>query len=141
MKFKRPKGFSGSKSRNWIDNALPVCPFCHNRPLWEFATQFKLSWHLIHFRCPDCMAILSIPVVEIAGPVVGVAWLLRKASQKKIVLKVESIGDNPEMQSYLGKELPLENLQQLASAQAFCGKCGTPMAKDEKFCPKCGSGR
>lgn len=87
------------------------------------------------------MAILSIPVVDIASPVGGGLWLLRKAGQKKIVLKVESIGDNPDMKSYLGKELPLENLQQLASVQAFCGKCGTPMAKDEKFYPKCGAKR
>ena len=50
------------------------------------------------------MAILSIPVVDIAGPGIGGLWLLRKASQKKIVLKVESVGNNLDAESYLEKE-------------------------------------
>ncbi|MEM3617284.1 MAG: hypothetical protein QXJ31_05160 [Candidatus Bathyarchaeia archaeon] len=115
MKFERPKGFIGSLPRNWIDKNLPKCPFCKLPSLWEIATEFKLGLNRYHFRCPNCLAILSIPVAAIEGATTGLGltgWLLGKTASKN--LRIESVGKNENLQHLVGSEFTLQTLQEWA---------------------------
>lgn len=109
MKFERPKGFVGSIPRNWIDKNLPKCPFCKTSPsLWEGAIEYKwIGINRYHFRCPKCMAVISIPVAAIAGLTIG-----RLILEKK--LRIESVGNHQKLQHLVGEEYSLEVLQEWA---------------------------
>lgn len=118
MNFERPKGLIGSVPRNWIDTNLSRCPFCKMPSLWELGEQFKLSFMSIsrfHFRCPNCLSIVSIEEAVINPPVaLSFTDMLinRKLTNKK--LKVESVGKNQNMQQLVGQEYPLNVLQEWA---------------------------
>lgn len=58
------------------------------------------------------MAVLSVPLVDLAGPIVGPLWVLRKISQPKVVLRVESVGGNAELERFVGQEHSLEALRE-----------------------------
>ena len=108
MKFHRPKGFVGSKPRNWIDENLPRCPLCKQAPIWEWGLEMKfaIAYNRYHFRCQNCMAILSVPTPIVMGLIVGLHTLI--ASKK---LKIESVGNNSNLQHLIGSEYPLNVLQ------------------------------
>jgi len=109
MKFERPKGFAGSIPRNWIDNNLPRCPLCKTPSLWEIAMEFKFTaYNRYHFRCPNCMAIISAPVPTVSKTF-GLHSLV--ASKK---LKIESVGNDEKLKHLVGAEYSLEILQEWA---------------------------
>lgn len=118
MEFKRPDGLIGSIPRNWIDTNLSRCPFCKTPSLWELGHQLKLSFMSIsrfHFKCPNCLSIVSIEEAAINPPIaLSFTDLLitKKMTNKK--LKVESVGKNPNMQQLVGEEYPLNVLQEWA---------------------------
>lgn len=101
MDFKRPTGFLNSKPRNWIDKTLPACPLCKSHALWEVATEAKLGLNRYHFRCPNCLTVLSIQV----GAVVALIW----AGSRNF--RIEDVGSNSGMNSIVGKEYSVETLQ------------------------------
>lgn len=110
MKFERPTGFVGNKPRNWIDNNLPRCPFCKMPSLWKVAMEFKFTgYNRYHFRCPNCLAVISIPVPRVAGGILIFHHLL--ASKE---IKIESVGNNPNLEHLVGAEYSLEILQEWA---------------------------
>lgn len=111
MKFNRPKGFIGSKPRNWIDNRLPRCPFCKTPSLWEFGMEMKfaIAYNRYHFRCPNCLAILSVPTPIVIGRISGLHSVIASKN-----LKIESIGSNSNLQHLEGAEYPLNILQEWA---------------------------
>lgn len=116
MKFERPKGFMGSMPRNWIDNNLPRCPFCKTPSLWELAMEMKFtSYNRYHFRCPNCMAIISIAVPAVDGTTVGLGLtglVMKKTVNKNF--RIESMGNNQKLEHLVGAEYPLETLQEWA---------------------------
>jgi len=116
MEFKRPTGFAGSTPRNWIDNNLPRCPFCKTPSLWEMGMEYKFtSYNRYHFRCPNCMSVISIavPAVDKTTVGLGLTGLLMKKTAKK-EFKIEEIGNNENMDHLIGAEYSLEVLQEWA---------------------------
>jgi hypothetical protein len=121
MKFERHSGFYGSALRNWIDNNLPRCPFCKTPSLWEYARKigaetffFKPSADRVHYRCPNCMAIISVAKDAITPSVSGdpIVILVKKKISKNI--RVESVGNNENLKHLVGEEYSLEVLQEWA---------------------------
>jgi hypothetical protein len=109
LRFERPKGFVGSAPRNWIDKNLARCPLCKTPSLWEVGMEMKFtSYNRYHFRCPNCLAIISIPVPATTG-IFGLHSLIASKN-----LKIESVGNNQELQHLTGAEYPLEILQEWA---------------------------
>lgn len=110
MKFERTHGLWGSSPRNWIDSNLPRCPFCKTPSLWELGGEMKFtSYSRYHFRCPNCMAIISASAPRVSKEVFGLHSLLANKN-----LKIESIGNNSSLQHLVGSEYPLEVLQEWA---------------------------
>lgn len=140
QKFTRPKGFSGSLPRNWIDDALPVCPFCLSDPEWEFG--LKAGWiNRYHFRCTntDCMVVLSINVPDVAKVSAVLTWGIGTTKQK--MMKLESEGHNTQLSSVVGSEFTLGDLQQMSEEPAEvrgCNHCNSTNVLDAKFCTECG---
>ena len=116
MKFERPKGFVGSIPRNWIDNNLSRCPFCKTPSLWEIAMEMKLtSYTRYHFRCPNCLSIISIAMPAIDGTTIGLGLtglLMKKTVNKNF--KIGNVGNNANLQHLVGEEYSLEILQEWA---------------------------
>lgn len=110
MKFERPRGFVGSKPRNWIDNNLPRCPLCKLPSLWEVGFEMKFTgYNRYHFRCPNCMAIISAPVPAVVRGIVIVHAMLAGKN-----IKIESVGNNENIKHLVGAEYSLEVLQEWA---------------------------
>lgn len=122
MNFERHKGFYGSALRDWIDNNLPRCPFCKRPSLWEYARKIGLKTFLfspssdrVHYRCPNCMSMISVTTEAITrtsfldDPLV---ILVKKTISKN--LKIESVGNNQRLEHLVGEEYPLEVLQEWA---------------------------
>jgi hypothetical protein len=106
MKFKRPNGFFDSGPRKWIDKKLPICPLCKKPSLWETATQINFPLpNRLHFRCPNCMATFSASVYIVQK------WLGLYSHAAPEIMKIESAGNNLELQHLVGAEYPLEILQ------------------------------
>ena len=119
MKFERHTGFYGSALRGWIDNNLPRCPFCKTPSLWEYVRKigFTPSSDRFHFRCPNCMSIISIATI-VTGLSDG-AFLFNPIHQiaKRNTSKdfrIESVGNNEKLNHLVGSKYPLEILQEWA---------------------------
>ena len=143
QKFARPSGFSGSIPRNWIDDALSLCPFCHNDPKWEFG--LKAGWiNRYHFRCTNsnCRIVISISAPELMPK--GMAFvspIVLLGQTKKKSLKFESEGENVDLNSLVGSEFTLGDLQQMCKDEThflYCNYCNARVAEDAKFCTDCG---
>ncbi len=116
MKFERLNGLSGSIPRNWIDKNLPRCPLCKTPSLWEMAMEMKFtSYSRYHFRCPNCMAIISVAVPAVNGTTIGLGLtglLMRKTVNRN--LRIDSTGNNRKLEHLVGAEYSLEILQEWA---------------------------
>jgi hypothetical protein len=115
----RAEGFLGKGTRQEIDTSFPACPFCKTaHPKWEWRNvtekvkgglKAKLKggaelygggsiWNApaldkrIHFRCPNCEAILS-------------------RGRGKIMWRIESVGKHDKLQHLIHEEYLLEVLQ------------------------------
>lgn len=110
MQFDRPKGFMGGKPRDWIDNKLPNCPFCKLPSLWEYGMELKfMGYSRYHFRCPNCLAIISVPVPTVAGGLLIIHSLIAGEN-----MKIDSMGKNDDVAGEVGEEYPLEVFQKWA---------------------------
>jgi len=129
----------------WISKNLPICPICKTRTDWDVYHKIGIaSLAKYQFICSNCKAMWEIPCVGIkeVGALSGLTGLaIRVAKPETKELKLVEEGNHPEGKKWLNKSAKIEFWQQLASAGSFCGKCGTPLAQDEKFCPKCGAPR
>lgn len=141
QKFTRPKGFSGSLPRNWIDDALPVCPFCHSDPIWEFG--LKAGWiNRYHFRCTniECKIVISINAPDVLPKAMSMMNFGIGTTKKKI-MKFENNGGDPELMSLVNKEFTLGDLQQMSEGHSdvrICNHCQSSISSDAKYCTDCG---
>jgi len=141
QKFTRPKGFSGSLPRNWIDDALPVCPFCHSDPKWEIG--LKAGWiNRHHFRCTNmaCKIVISINTPDVM-PKTLTMMNFGLGTTKDKTMKLESEGHNSQLSSVVGSEFTLGDLQQMSGEPLElrrCNHCDSTISSDAKFCTECG---
>lgn len=126
MAFKRMEGFVGSVPQGFIDRNVKICPFCGTKyPHWSIdqKMQFKLEGNLYLFQCEKCEGVISSPVPDVTGynnTVLTTTGLLKRMSGKKngtIYMKIYDAGSNAEMQSNVGKEFTLEELNALAQSK------------------------
>ena len=113
MKFNRPNEGTGRVVINWIENNLSTCPLCKTSALWEIAmTISSISYNRYHFRCQNCMALISIAVSAIIGASkgLGIAGTVKEEYVTND-LKIESIGNNQKLEHLVGKEYPLKQVQ------------------------------
>ena len=115
MEFKRYEHmFLGGNVTQWIDNTFPNCPLCKKPSLWELGNnaKVKLGWKnnmRNYFRCPNCMGIIS---VEMA--IVQKRYLIRSLFKEQNA-RIESVGNNSNLQHLIGQEYPIKTLQERAS--------------------------
>jgi hypothetical protein len=111
MKFKRSTGLLDSGPRKWIDldKRLPVCPLCKKPSLWETATSIEFpNPNRIHFRCPNCMAVFSTSVYVVQK------WLGLASAVTPQTMRIETVGNNTNLEQLVGQEQPLTTLQEWA---------------------------
>jgi hypothetical protein len=80
--------------------------------------EFKFGLNRYHFRCPNCLGILSAPVAMIEGATAGLGltgWLLKKSVDK--TLKVESVG-NSKASVTVGAEFSFEELGEMKESES-----------------------
>jgi len=99
---------------------MPRCPFCKTPSLWKYARKmgFTLSSIRYHFRCPNCMSIISTPTITLDRGILDVdliSFLVKRVTSKKF--RVESVGKNEKLQHFVDEEYTLETLQQWSSGK------------------------
>jgi hypothetical protein len=77
-----------------------------------FELSIGLNRH--HFRCPNCLGIVSVPVAAISKPMMPATWMLKQVATKD--LKIESVGNSKASADLVGKEFPLATLQEWANS-------------------------
>ena len=115
MDFQRPTGIFGGTAKRWIDKNLPRCPLCKSEPLWEVGFE-GFAFNRMHFRCPKCLGIISVPPGGVEIP-----WTFTGATLKELALetiRVESIGNNKALDYLVGKVFRLTTLQDWASGKS-----------------------
>lgn len=124
MSFKRMEGFSGSIPQKFIDNNVEKCPMCGtDNPHWaiDMKMQLKLEGNLYLFKCEQCGCILSATVPDVTGfgrSIVTSMGLIKKFSGKKvgtIYMKVVDVGSAQATNLYLGKEMELDEINNMAN--------------------------
>ena len=124
MGFKRMEGFAGSVPQKFIDNNVLICPMCGTKnPHWgiDMKMQMKLEGNLYLFKCEKCDCILSETVPDVTGfgrSALTTLGLIKKMSGKNtktIYMKIQNVGTAQTTKIYEGKEMPLEELNELAS--------------------------
>ena len=130
-----------------VANNLPICPMCGKRTDWEVRDKYGWTKRGYGIICSSCGAEWEYVISKLSAKdmllVASVAmyrafriasddsvWILRKIGRNPI---------KPNADTFLDKEMKFSSWKQMISS--FCGKCGTPLAQDEKFCPKCGAER
>ena len=120
--FKRG-GLSRMLPQNYIDTNLPKCPMCGtNEPYWKLKD--KLGTMRTMFLCGKCGCILSAARADVVGIIkftaVGMFNAIGKEASGKSVattyIKVEEVGNAQTTKMYEGKEMPIEELQELADS-------------------------
>ena len=135
MDFKRTDGLIGAAPRKWIDINRPKCPFCKELVLWELAVEKGKFWFEVpqrmiiayYFRCPKCVAIISIPVNAVMsiplmydGSLTGIFNLARQVKAKREEkpwdgkVLVQNTGNNTDLKHLVGTEILLSELLDLA---------------------------
>ncbi|MBO5454486.1 MAG: hypothetical protein J6A69_11100 [Clostridia bacterium] len=128
--FRRCDGFTGSIPQKFIDSNLPKCPMCGSTdPYWMLKDKMTFTEKRMLFRCDKCGCILSASQADFTGfskSKVGLLTtagamnaILKKSSGKNVntvYIKVEEVGSAQTTKLYEGKEMPLEELQQLADS-------------------------
>lgn len=121
MAFKRMEGFVGSIPQKFIDNRVPKCPMCGSTdPHW--AIDEKMGWiNRYLFQCEQCKCILSATVADVTGmartPIttLGLAKVLSGKKVSTIYIKIEDVGTMQTTKLYEGKEVGLEELNDIAN--------------------------
>ena len=129
--FRRCDGFAGSIPQHFIDEKMPKCPMCGtNDPYWKLKDKMTLMENRTLFRCDKCGCILSASTADISGlssskaatiltTAGNINALFKKSQGKKVgtvYLKVEEVGNMQTTKVYEGKDLPLEEWQELANS-------------------------
>lgn len=122
MGFKRYEGFMGSLPQKFVDNKLPICPVCGDQePKW--AIDEKMGWvNRYLFQCAKCKAILSASVPDVTGfsktpvSIFGMAKMLDGKKLKTVYFKLESFGDEENEKLEIGKEIGLDELNEIAKS-------------------------
>lgn len=121
MGFKRMDGFAGSIPQKFIDSRIPKCPMCGStNPHW--AIDQKFSWvNRYLFQCEECKCILSASVPDVTGfsrtplTTLGLAKALSGKKMSVIYIKVDDVGSMQTTKLNEGKELTLDELNNMAS--------------------------
>ena len=141
QKFTRPSGFSGSLPRNWIDDSLPVCPFCLTDPKWEFA--LKAGWiNRYHFRCTnsECKIVISINAPDVL-PKTMTMMNFGIGTTKKKMMKFESEGQKSSLSHLIGSDFSIDDLKQMSEERdesGYCVHCNSTISSGSNFCTECG---
>lgn len=123
MAFKRMEGFVGSVPQRFIDNHVVKCPMCGTtEPHWAIdqKMQMKLEGNLYLFQCEQCGCVLSAPVPDVTGlnnTALTTTGLIKRLGGKKngvIYMKVQDVGRVQTTKVYEGKEMTLQELNQMA---------------------------
>lgn len=129
--FRRCDGFAGSIPQHFIDNNLPKCPMCGSpEPYWMLKDKMTMMEKRMLFRCNKCGCILSASQADFSGlsqnkaatvltTAGAVNALFKKSTGKQVgvvYMKIEEVGNAQTTKYYEGKEMPLEELQQLANS-------------------------
>jgi len=128
-----------------VNEALPVCPICKRRSKKEVFE--KLGWTVRGYRivCNSCGAEWEYITSTLKDMFLGIGASVVVSSRIAKIANDESIwilrktGGVKEAEKFLDKEINFSTWKQMV--KSFCGKCGNPLAEDEKFCPKCGAKR
>ncbi len=126
--FRRYDGFVGCIPQKFIDTNFPKCPMCGtSEPYWKLKDKMGLTANRTLFLCDKCGAVLSATTADISGlsssklGVLTNAGLFnaigKKAAGKQVAtvyMKVEQVGAAQTTRLYEGKEMPIEELQELA---------------------------
>ena len=131
MAFKRYDGYVMNVPQKFIDQKLPVCPFCGSPdPHWllESKMEFSLAGSRTYYQCERCRATLSSTAAD-AGAEDGRSFRInpamaglnaaQKGSKHQEVgvayLRVDSLGQVCTRQELLGQEQPITYYQQMIS--------------------------
>ncbi len=129
--FRRCDGFAGSIPQKFINANMPVCPMCgSDDPYWLLKDKMEWTAHRIMFRCSKCGCILSATNGDFTGTTKSTAFavlttagavnaLTKKAQGKDVktvYMRVEDVGDAQLSSALTGKELPIEEFQEMAAA-------------------------
>lgn len=117
MTFRKITGFTGSIPNKFIHNHLPKCPMCCQDTGWEMDQKIGLMNSHYFFRCEKCLAIMSVPVNDIAR-VNTTLMLVKKVSGRKVLtpyFKVTDVGNMQTTQLHLNQEYELNQLKSMAN--------------------------
>jgi len=120
-KFKRYDGFAGHIPQKFIDAQLPRCPMCcGENPHWTLSSEMGWVANRHLFKCAECSCVISSGVAETLGwnrTILTTGGLIKALSGKKnnvIYFRVEQVGEAQATDTFKGREMPLEELQELS---------------------------
>ena len=130
---------------NLVSKDLPICPICKQRPEWE--VHDRSGWTTKGFRilCNLCGAEWEYSSSKPEDIIFGGAMASMSRAEKKItndnsIWILKKAGNSQNGLQFLEKEINFSTWKK-QMAGTFCGKCGNPLAENEKFCLKCGEKR
>ena len=99
----------GEGMTRWITGKFRDCPLCKKPSTnWEVGIQKRR----VYFRCPDCMGIISVNRLVVRGRGVFSLWRTLRYSYARKEARVESVGNNSNLQYLEGQEYPIEEMQE-----------------------------
>jgi len=120
MGFKRRDGFIGCLPQKFIDNKVEKCPMCGtNDPHWK--VDEKMGWiNRYLFLCDKCNCIISASIPDVTGfgrtplTTLGFAKMLSGKKMNTIYIKIDNVGSMQVTKLNEGKEVSLEELNDMA---------------------------
>jgi len=70
---------------------------------------FSLGLNRYHFRCPQCMAVMSVPVAAVAPAVFPAIFMIKKVAGSKV--RIEDVGKDQSRSYLVGTEHELSTIQ------------------------------
>ena len=101
----------GEGMTRWVTKKFRDCPLCRKPSVnWEVGIQKRR----VYFRCPDCMGLFSVNRLIVRGR--SVFNLLRSLqySYTRKEARIESVGNNSNLQYLEGHEYPIKEMQECA---------------------------
>lgn len=155
-KFKRYDGYVMHIPQQFIDEKLPVCPFCKSdNPHWllDSRMEMSLAGSRTYYQCERCQAIISSTAADAAAengrgfainPAMAAMNAAQKGTKKQEVgvayMRIDDLGSVCTDESLKGQELPITALQDMAAPKkSFCTSCGAELKPDSAFCMNCGA--